>query len=524
MLLNAYILKDYIKCKNCIQYIRSDRLTCRLKSPALYDPQRRLRPERAYILSAEAFLAAPSFPKDAVLLVSTEQPTEDLLDSVKHRAEELSCDILLLAEPVGTAQVLNRTLEVFDYFNDWTIRLNQCFLREDVLQALGDCSLEVLHNPTGLYSASFRILRFYEKPRPGFEPTYYSWEQGTFMPQSDVNELLLQPDFVRSWELDGPQYWPPDARSNCCLYQNIGIEHRYVARVVITDRHTPFLESDHAVLQYFCSFLEQALSRVGTPSLNNHPTQLDDLILKLAHSRLLVSPEVFGNMLEAMHWQEKDRWFCCKVLSPTDVAVGSLNNACVRLEDSVRGSCAVKDRDDILLLVNLRLAGKTRDKVVSEIVYLLREYLLRAGFSREFSDLRALQSYYLQTDIALRLGQKNNPMQWSFRFEDYAFEYITEQSTAGMDPRALAHPGLLRLMEYDRENGRNYAPTLRAYLENDRNVAATIRMLYMQRATFLYQLQRIREITESDFDLCSTRLYYLMSYQMLDLLQSGEKT
>ena len=62
-------------------------------------------------------------------------------------------------------------------------------------------------------------------------------------------------------------------------------------------------------------------------------------------------------------------------------------------------------------------------------------------------------------------------------------------------------------MKYDRENDMKLTLTLKTYLRNDRSVAKSIRVLYMQRSTFLYQMRRVMEITELDLEDYDVRLY-----------------
>ena len=127
-----------------------------------------------------------------------------------------------------------------------------------------------------------------------------------------------------------------------------------------------------------------------------------------------------------------------------------------------------------------------------------------------------LPQYYKQADIALRLGSKYEGMRWTHPFEQYALRYVADECTKVLQPETLCIQGLRKLMEYDKEKNRNYTDTLRVYLENNMNVAVTIRKIYMQRATFLYQLKKIEEISGLNLKDYNTRLYLMLSYLLLD--------
>ncbi|MCD8198083.1 MAG: helix-turn-helix domain-containing protein [Lachnospiraceae bacterium] len=146
----------------------------------------------------------------------------------------------------------------------------------------------------------------------------------------------------------------------------------------------------------------------------------------------------------------------------------------------------------------------------------LREFMLRAGISIEFQDLARLPYYFNQASIALDLGSRYDSTLWSYRFEHYMLSYVAEQCMQELDAEALCPIGLLKLREYCREKGRDYDVTLRIFLENNMSIANTIRKIHMQRATFLYQLNKIQKIMGVDLQNYETRLQLMIAYQLLD--------
>ena len=56
---------------------------------------------------------------------------------------------------------------------------------------------------------------------------------------------------------------------------------------------------------------------------------------------------------------------------------------------------------------------------------------------------------------------------------------------------------------------------LRSYLENDRNIAVTSRILYLHRNTFIYRLERIGEILQMDLEVPRNRLILLIALEIL---------
>ncbi len=112
-------------------------------------------------------------------------------------------------------------------------------------------------------------------------------------------------------------------------------------------------------------------------------------------------------------------------------------------------------------------------------------------------------------------GNLKNPEIWTYYFDDYALDYALDQIDNSLPAWCFCSQKLKKLIQYDRKNKRSYTKSLQIYLENNMSVAKTIRVLYMQRQTFLYHLKRIEEITDLDLNDYSTRLYLQLSFQLL---------
>ena len=199
-----------------------------------------------------------------------------------------------------------------------------------------------------------------------------------------------------------------------------------------------------------------------------------------------------------------------------DNQLGSLDTACVRLENIVSNSVALVVQDHILLLCNLTSSPKSKQEILSDLRELSRENIFKMAVSREFSPLTCLGACYLQAKRALEIALRYSPSVWFLSADEYALTYILTQATQELPSQLLCPQGLLTLMAYDNANGRNYAHVLRVYLECNMHIAETTRKLFLQRQTFLYQLERIKVISGLNLDDPDVRLHLLFSYKLLD--------
>lgn len=509
MLLNMHIIRDYLSWK-LNGDLKSDRVKRRLRAPALAQDGR-LEKGCVYVLEPWELAGIHTIDPEAGLIFTGPPPAEPQLEQVEYLYSETALE---------KAALFNDLWRVFARFQHWELELETQMSGPDPAQGLADCGVAYLRNPIGVYTSSFYILSCSEQKNDVRKSFYLPNEKGNFIGEEEVNSLLTMEEFVQTWSTEGPMlFWgnhDSENQDSCCLYQNIIINGKIPARVVINNYDSPIIDSDYPILDFFCGYITRALRESQTFSTNLHPPYFDQLLLALANGQPC-NQEQLHRAMRQMGWQSEHEYFCGYIYSQQDDAIGSIANACSRLEDYVPGSCAVQQDNHILLVVNLCRAGKSREEILSKIVYHLREYLLKAGFSNTFTGINNLYEYDRQARVALNFGMKKDSTFWVYRFENYVLQFLLEHATQDLTPESLCHPGLLRLLDSDRKKNRDYAGTLRVYLENNMNVAQTIRQIYIQRATFQYQLQRITEIMGANLQDYETRLHLLLSFRLLDL-------
>ena len=80
----------------------------------------------------------------------------------------------------------------------------------------------------------------------------------------------------------------------------------------------------------------------------------------------------------------------------------------------------------------------------------------------------------------------------------------------------LVHKGILKLQESDRTQNTDYMKTLKVYLDNQQNATQTAKELYIHRSTFLYRMERITDLLESDLQDPEEVLYLSLSFRILN--------
>jgi len=74
----------------------------------------------------------------------------------------------------------------------------------------------------------------------------------------------------------------------------------------------------------------------------------------------------------------------------------------------------------------------------------------------------------------------------------------------------------LKLREYDEEHHQDLYHTLYIYLKNNLRSVGAAKELYIHRSTFLYRIERIKEISGINPETEGSRWYLLFSFKLLE--------
>ena len=187
------------------------------------------------------------------------------------------------------------------------------------------------------------------------------------------------------------------------------------------------------------------------------------------------------------------------------------------IENQWQGCVCLNYRERLLMLINLDQFKSVNDKnFYLQLPYFLRDSLLVAGISRVFGNMADLRAAYQQTEIALDFGTRDEPMFWTYRFDDYAFAYLLKNSTGIFETHQICSEKLLALRQYDAEKHTEYYQTLLIFFDCRLNAAAAAKKLYIHRSSFLNRLERIEELFKINFASNDELLYLGLSMLILE--------
>ena len=118
-----------------------------------------------------------------------------------------------------------------------------------------------------------------------------------------------------------------------------------------------------------------------------------------------------------------------------------------------------------------------------------QQHYLCIGIGRAYKTLMEIPQSFNEAQKALLLADSIERPGIVHYYDDIAVYDLL----AKVKNNYRVHPGLYRLIEYDKNNGTDYVKTLSVYLRNYKNLSQTAEELFLQRNTIHYRLKKSKK-------------------------------
>lgn len=444
--------------------------------------------------------------------------TGDDLEKIRDRIEENSvflimgrrgplvlpelCDAAWIAAELSADELLYEVYEIIANLQEWDLALKDAYADSMNLGKMLQTVRLVLSCPIGIVDRNYISYDDETKKNFALPPKRQSSLNKQQVPVSEINDLLLDPAFVPSLQETNAFLYHSDQRKDKLLCMNIFEGGQYIARIIATLNEEPS-SGLYELFHHACRYIRQVfLAYTDDILVKRQNDQLHALVSDLIYASHVLDAESIDRILNKYGWKLKDSY---------EVIVLRFENAeefehirlyvCNKFEMLWPGTCAICGKREIVLVLNTGLNPNKnfiykRKQFLAEFI---REFLCKAGSGNSFSDFLQLRSFYEQAKFALEKGMARQPHLWYFHFKDYTVDYIMGHVSDLVRQTGLYHPGICRLMEYDRQNHSDYTEVLYTFILCNQNATHAAEKLFLHRSTFIRQMAKIREITGIDF-------------------------
>ncbi len=513
MIWNLYILQEDLKDLDWQGHLEEDSLYIGCSLPMLVtDWPDELNAKYLYLTEASSLPAAlPKCPPHLSILC-VGKPNQTWL--------EASCNLLYTEKEPPMALLMNRILLSYQRYHDWEEAMQRVLDQHLSFQELAEVTQPLVNNPVFAQGASFRVifrtLPRLTSPSPLLQQykSYYAAQSGSTLSPEDIHTLISDPEYNRAIEAVEPTIYSGMPYGFRTLFYNVRLQNSSLARICFDEVAAPLTRRDYILIQVLGQYLAKGLAD-NLPLAFNRPKDLNQILSGLLEHRLLPEKKILS-ILDNYHWEMRDDYLCLilrlKTKEDTSTALAPL---ALPLSQMFMNDCYTVFDQSLVFVCNLTRMKRKREDLLSSIKSTLRDNLMTASVSTIFRDFKDLYYYYKQAELAGRLGEKKDPTKWYFLFEEYQMDYLLHKCTAKNIPQVMIPEGLLALLRHDKKKGTSYAPLLRTYLDQERNITETTRLCFIHRNTFHYRIQKIQEILQMDLDLADNRLILQIAFRLL---------
>lgn len=468
-----------------------------LKNAIIYPTDSKHHPEYIYIDTFQIFINQTALYKGCHVILLNAPKGFDLKD----------CGLILINTQIPIETLYHIVLEIFSDFYDWIETLRDMEQQETNLNRFLCNAASFLNMELCLSNRDFEM----EATTAGFHDAEVALVNFSEVPLVEVCTRLNQnPDFESTFETRGVHFYPSPL-NGMHLYYNVYDGDQFLVRLICLFPEQEYTLGNHQLVSYFSTFLDRVYLRMyDSSSMRERNTVFYNTLRKLLNGQYVEQGKI-DNMLFAYGWKPEHRYQVYYLISGRKQNNQIFHRYFIgQLEQHIPSSKVAETQDDIVLIRNLSLENDYRT-VTEEIKCFLRDNHCKAGISMEEASIEELPILYMQAKDAFYFGSIKDEHYWYFLFENYVIDYLRHNCLKQYRKEFLQHPAWLVLRDYDRQNDTELLPTLKAYIENRFSASAASETLYLHRSTFMHRLERIRQLTNLNFDNTEQRLHLILS-------------
>lgn len=359
-----------------------------------------------------------------------------------------------------------------------------------------DCAAKMMKSPIMLTTTSYKILAMNDAGLDFYEPIWEEALKSGYCSASDIMQFDAENITRKVWQRDEAFILDEGlAREIPRILDKISVFGKIGAYIGVFQIGRVFSAQDVETVELICKAVSVAMER--DPKILNYTTDICKSILLDLLGGQITARALLNDRLRSAYWNPSE-FFRCAVLAPDDQSKGIPNADYIvsYLSLNMTGAKVIRTDDGIMALQNFRLRG-TREPFETTLAEIAGEYGLSVGISGEFSDLIALESYYVSAKQALRINNLLHNGRRITYFGDIIFyALVSRMDPAQREPYKQSKFKLLT--DYDRINGTELCQTLRAYIDCGCSTTLTAQKLFVHRNTITHRLEKITEISGMD--------------------------
>lgn len=411
--------------------------------------------------------------------------------------------------------------EVLEYrqYSGRIERLLTALLSNNGLQHLIEEAGAVLENPVFMVDTGFRYIA--QSPGALDDDSVYA----TILREELEHGYILESGvaYIRRERIDQitstlttPYYLYNDLLQ-CGIYVSaVRVHSVEVAHIAMLEKNHPFTEADYRLFLRLVGFASQEVQKNAFYSENKG--QLFSYLLRDLLESEHPNEQSVTRRLNILKYELGSSFFMAVILAGEGAAsIQGLEVLKAQLHPVLSGHIYAFYENTLVVFFNFKEVNAIPPQIVERLTECAQQNGCGIGLSHCFGAITEVRRYYLQARRSAQLGREQHAG-GVFFYQDYVWADMLELCKGSRKLIEFCHPGILRLLEYDRENGSQLLATLYVYLENPFNPQRVASILFIHKNTMFYRLDKIRAILGSALKSGAEMFQFHLSFRVLQYL------
>ena len=429
-------------------------------------------------------------------------------------------NIMLICGSIELMEVFNTIQDIlmeFWRFSGSSEKFLNAIAKEKGIQEIVDIGYEFLGNPILVTDLGHKVIAY-----TNVDVDNHPWNSiinAGYVPYNNVVNQEFK-EFLEKAKIDSSPILLYTNNKDTILRNVITMGSKLLGVINVIEHFKKIENNDIEIVKLLSYSISMSLQK--NKFICNSRGVASEYFLKDLFDGRIIHKETIEERIKFLDWNLKKNIYIIAIRSET-LGTHAVSTIMKNLQEIVSGSRAVFYNQDILLVFS-------QDKEISqdeEKLFLFRKLLRKermyAGISRCFKSLIEINEHYNQAVKTLEIGKIINSGENLFHYEDFAMYILFENCGDIEDLKSVCHRALLILSEYDKKNGTDFMQCLRNYLIYDKNPAKVASVMFVHRNTINYRINKIKEITNIDFDNYESTLHLSISFKIQEYLVAKKR-
>lgn len=447
------------------------------------------------------------------------------------------CNLLILKdEEYDLEKLINRKIsiiecdsntefqELFDSIKDMFLKdymlldssaiLLDALIKEKGLKYIVNISSEIFENPVILIDSGFKVLA-HSDVEEITEPFWLNNINMGYCSYEFISAVKKIKSFQSSPNTNEPFIVICPESPIRKLVSKVIIDGNSVGSVIILESNEKFTDNTYEVIKLLSNVISEELKK-DQVYRNLNGLMYENLIVDVLEKSVADEKTLKERMKSANCNFGDNLYLLVAEISSYNTTNAPSNYLKQSLEQIFAEHKSLFYKDHILILVDLKKDSSISPDTKKRLVDFLEKHDITLAVSSNFHNILDIGNSYKQCKDTLELVSKLNLNGNVFFYEDFKFYHLLCNTNPNINLLNFCSDGLLKLIDYDKENNTEYFKTLKAYIAADKNAVQTAKNMYIHRNTINYRLNKIKEISNLDLDNGDEIFRLTMSMKILE--------